>query len=54
MACLYSIDLAGKTELQQCQVDAVVDTLDDFMSRFPWAEKKQDIKVMWSVCCYCY
>eukprot|EP00070_Physeter_catodon_P040530 XP_028347424.1 hematopoietic prostaglandin D synthase isoform X3 [Physeter catodon] len=37
-------DLAGKTELQQCQVDAVVDTLDDFMSRFPWAEKKQDIK----------
>ncbi|KAB0396065.1 hypothetical protein E2I00_009145, partial [Balaenoptera physalus] len=37
-------DLAGKTELQQCQADAVVDTLDDFMSRFPWAEKKQDIK----------
>ncbi|XP_074179552.1 hematopoietic prostaglandin D synthase isoform X3 [Rhinolophus sinicus] len=37
-------DLAGKTELEQCQVDAIVDTLDDFMSRFPWAEKKQDIK----------
>ncbi|XP_035882240.1 hematopoietic prostaglandin D synthase isoform X1 [Phyllostomus discolor] len=37
-------DLAGKTELEQCQVDAVVDTLDDFMSRFPWAEKKQDVK----------
>ncbi|KAG8511626.1 Hematopoietic prostaglandin D synthase, partial [Galemys pyrenaicus] len=37
-------DLAGKTELEQCQVDAVVDTLDDFMSRFPWAEKKQEIK----------
>ncbi|XP_070265033.1 hematopoietic prostaglandin D synthase isoform X2 [Myotis yumanensis] len=37
-------NLAGKTELEQCQVDAIVDTLDDFMSRFPWAEKKQDIK----------
>ncbi|XP_054583356.1 hematopoietic prostaglandin D synthase isoform X3 [Eptesicus fuscus] len=37
-------DLAGKTELEQCQVDAIVDTLDDFMSRFPWAEKKQDIR----------
>lgn len=37
-------DLAGKTELEQCQVDAIVDTLDDFMSRFPWAEKKEDIK----------
>ncbi|XP_004703325.1 hematopoietic prostaglandin D synthase [Echinops telfairi] len=37
-------DLAGKTELEQCQVDAVVDTLDDLMSRFPWGEKKQDIK----------
>ncbi|XP_075400990.1 hematopoietic prostaglandin D synthase [Tenrec ecaudatus] len=37
-------DLAGKTELEQCQVDAVVDTLDDFMSCFPWGEKNQDIK----------
>ncbi|XP_051059004.1 hematopoietic prostaglandin D synthase isoform X1 [Phodopus roborovskii] len=37
-------DLAGKTELEQCQVDAVVDTLDDFMSLFPWAEKNQDVK----------
>ncbi|XP_025146190.1 hematopoietic prostaglandin D synthase isoform X2 [Bubalus bubalis] len=37
-------NLAGKTELEQCQVDAIVDTLDDFMSRFPWAEKRQDIK----------
>ncbi|XP_039701666.1 hematopoietic prostaglandin D synthase isoform X2 [Pteropus medius] len=41
-------DLAGKTELEQCQVDAIVDTLDDFMSCFPWAEKKQDIKVTWA------
>ncbi|KAL0595865.1 Hematopoietic prostaglandin D synthase [Plecturocebus cupreus] len=39
-------DLAGKTEMEQCQVDAIVDTLDDFMSCFPWAEKKQDVKVM--------
>ncbi|XP_072479020.1 hematopoietic prostaglandin D synthase isoform X2 [Notamacropus eugenii] len=37
--------LAGKTELEQCQVDAIIDTLDDFMSRFPWAEKKQEIKI---------
>ncbi|XP_062055137.1 hematopoietic prostaglandin D synthase [Lepus europaeus] len=37
-------DLAGKTEMEQCQVDAIVDTLDDFMSRFPWAEKNQDRK----------
>nr|XP_004658616.1 hematopoietic prostaglandin D synthase isoform X2 [Jaculus jaculus] len=37
-------DLAGKTELEQCQVDAIVDTLDDFMSLFPWAETKQDVK----------
>ncbi|XP_043826009.1 hematopoietic prostaglandin D synthase [Dromiciops gliroides] len=36
--------LAGKTELEQCQVDAIIDTLDDFMSRFPWTEKQQDIK----------
>nr|XP_019596657.1 PREDICTED: hematopoietic prostaglandin D synthase isoform X1 [Rhinolophus sinicus]XP_019596658.1 PREDICTED: hematopoietic prostaglandin D synthase isoform X1 [Rhinolophus sinicus]XP_019596659.1 PREDICTED: hematopoietic prostaglandin D synthase isoform X1 [Rhinolophus sinicus] len=43
-------DLAGKTELEQCQVDAIVDTLDDFMSRFPWAEKKQDIKAL-DPCC---
>ncbi|XP_021517445.1 hematopoietic prostaglandin D synthase isoform X4 [Meriones unguiculatus] len=41
-------DLAGKTELEQCQVDAVVDTLDDFMSLFPWAEKNQDVKVTWA------
>ena len=46
MSSLYSIDLAGKTELEQCQVDAIVDTLDDFMSRFPWAQTRQDIKVM--------
>ncbi|XP_004590684.1 hematopoietic prostaglandin D synthase [Ochotona princeps] len=37
-------DLAGKTEMEQCQVDAIVDTLDDFMSLFPWAEKNQDRK----------
>ncbi|XP_036008130.1 hematopoietic prostaglandin D synthase isoform X2 [Mus musculus] len=39
-------DLAGKTALEQCQADAVVDTLDDFMSLFPWAEKDQDLKVL--------
>lgn len=44
MAFSYPIDLAGKTALEQCQADAVVDTLDDFMSLFPWAEKDQDLK----------
>ncbi|XP_015340048.1 hematopoietic prostaglandin D synthase isoform X2 [Marmota marmota marmota] len=37
-------DLAGKTEMGQCQVDAIADTLDDFMATFPWAEKNQDVK----------
>lgn len=37
-------DLAGKTELEQCQADGIVDTLDDFMSLFPWTEKNQDVK----------
>ncbi|XP_006900807.1 PREDICTED: hematopoietic prostaglandin D synthase [Elephantulus edwardii] len=37
-------DLAGKTELEQCQVDAIVDTLDDFVSRFPWTERNQEVK----------
>lgn len=54
MISLYSTDLAGKTELEQCQVDAIVDTLDDFISRFPWDEEKQDKKVIESVCYHCY
>ncbi|KAM5255977.1 hematopoietic prostaglandin D synthase [Ctenodactylus gundi] len=37
-------DLAGGTAVGRCQVDAIVDTLDDFMSRFPWAEKNQEVK----------
>ncbi|XP_013010450.1 hematopoietic prostaglandin D synthase isoform X1 [Cavia porcellus] len=37
-------DLAGKTATEQCQADAIVDTLDDFMSCFPWAEKNQEVK----------
>ncbi|XP_076795989.1 hematopoietic prostaglandin D synthase isoform X2 [Arvicanthis niloticus] len=44
LASHHSRDLAGKTELEQCQADAVVDTLDDFMSLFPWAETNQDRK----------
>lgn len=46
MASLCSTDLAGKTATEQCQADAIVDTLDDFMSCFPWAEKNQEVKVM--------
>ncbi|XP_054995741.1 hematopoietic prostaglandin D synthase [Sorex araneus] len=37
-------ELAGRTELEQCQVDGIVGTLDDFMSRFPWAEKNHEVK----------
>ncbi|XP_013374817.1 PREDICTED: hematopoietic prostaglandin D synthase [Chinchilla lanigera] len=37
-------DLAGKTAIEQCQVDAIVDTLNDFMSSFPWTEKNQEVK----------
>ncbi|XP_023421792.1 hematopoietic prostaglandin D synthase isoform X2 [Cavia porcellus] len=37
-------NLAGKTATEQCQADAIVDTLDDFMSCFPWAEKNQEVK----------
>uniref|UniRef100_A0A8C2V2K6 glutathione transferase n=1 Tax=Chinchilla lanigera TaxID=34839 RepID=A0A8C2V2K6_CHILA len=36
--------MAGKTAIEQCQVDAIVDTLNDFMSSFPWTEKNQEVK----------
>ncbi|XP_019408971.1 PREDICTED: hematopoietic prostaglandin D synthase isoform X3 [Crocodylus porosus] len=36
--------VAGKTPLEQALVDAIVDTIDDFMSMFPWAEKDHDVK----------
>ncbi|XP_067413493.1 hematopoietic prostaglandin D synthase [Emydura macquarii macquarii] len=36
--------LAGQTLLEQALVDAIVDTIDDFMSTFPWGEKNQDVK----------
>ncbi|XP_053887151.1 hematopoietic prostaglandin D synthase isoform X1 [Malaclemys terrapin pileata] len=36
--------LAGQTPLEQALVDAIVDTIDDFMSMFPWGEKNQDVK----------
>ncbi|XP_006874764.1 PREDICTED: hematopoietic prostaglandin D synthase [Chrysochloris asiatica] len=44
LIAVHGCNLSGKTDLEQCQVDAIVDTLDDFMSRFPWAEKKKDVK----------
>ncbi|XP_034626958.1 hematopoietic prostaglandin D synthase isoform X2 [Trachemys scripta elegans] len=40
--------LAGQTPLEQALVDAIVDTIDDFMSMFPWGEKNQDVKVTWA------
>uniref|UniRef100_A0A8D0L422 glutathione transferase n=1 Tax=Sphenodon punctatus TaxID=8508 RepID=A0A8D0L422_SPHPU len=36
--------LAGETPLDQALVDAIVATIDDFMSAFPWAEKSPDKK----------
>ncbi|XP_019343632.1 hematopoietic prostaglandin D synthase isoform X2 [Alligator mississippiensis] len=36
--------VAGKTPLEQALVDAIVDTIDDFMSMLPWAEKDHDVK----------
>ncbi|CAI9611426.1 unnamed protein product [Staurois parvus] len=33
--------LTGKTELDDLHIDAILDTIDDFVSRFPWyAEDK--------------
>ncbi|NXX76137.1 HPGDS synthase, partial [Urocolius indicus] len=36
--------LAGQTPVEQALVDAIVDTIDDFMTLFPWAEKNQDVR----------
>ncbi|XP_067902116.1 hematopoietic prostaglandin D synthase-like [Heterodontus francisci] len=36
--------LAGKSNLEQAQVDAIVDTINDFMNLFPWTEKDQAMK----------
>ncbi|XP_006112012.1 hematopoietic prostaglandin D synthase [Pelodiscus sinensis] len=36
--------LAGQTPLEQALADAIVDTIDDFVSMFPWAEKNPDVK----------
>ncbi|XP_030046562.1 hematopoietic prostaglandin D synthase isoform X2 [Microcaecilia unicolor] len=36
--------LAGKTHLEQAQVDGIVDSIDDFISLFPWGEQDQDVK----------
>ncbi|XP_072351100.1 hematopoietic prostaglandin D synthase-like, partial [Scyliorhinus torazame] len=36
--------LAGKSNLEQARVDAIVDTINDFMNMFPWTEKNQVVK----------
>ncbi|XP_078064701.1 hematopoietic prostaglandin D synthase-like isoform X1 [Mustelus asterias] len=36
--------IAGKSNLEQAQVDAVVDTINDFMNMFPWTEKDLAVK----------
>ncbi|KAM4781356.1 hematopoietic prostaglandin D synthase isoform 3-T3 [Cyanocitta cristata] len=40
--------LAGRTPVEQALADAIVDTIDDFMTLFPWAEKNQDVRVTWA------
>ncbi|KAM9579553.1 hematopoietic prostaglandin D synthase isoform 3-T4 [Guaruba guarouba] len=40
--------LAGQTPVEQALTDAIVDTIDDFMTLFPWAEKNQDVRVTWA------
>ncbi|XP_063277338.1 hematopoietic prostaglandin D synthase-like [Prinia subflava] len=36
--------LAGQMPVEQASADAIVDTTDDFMTLFPWAEKNQDMR----------
>uniref|UniRef100_A0A8C9NJM0 glutathione transferase n=1 Tax=Serinus canaria TaxID=9135 RepID=A0A8C9NJM0_SERCA len=36
--------VAGQTPVEQALADAIVDTIDDFMTLFPWAEKNQDVR----------
>ncbi|XP_048392544.2 hematopoietic prostaglandin D synthase-like [Stegostoma tigrinum] len=36
--------IAGKSNLEQAQVDAIVDTINDFMNMFPWTEKDPVVK----------
>ncbi|XP_078259324.1 hematopoietic prostaglandin D synthase-like [Rhinoraja longicauda] len=36
--------LAGKSNFEQAQVDAIVDTINDFMNLFPWTERNETVK----------
>ncbi|XP_051866069.1 hematopoietic prostaglandin D synthase-like [Pristis pectinata] len=36
--------LAGKSNIEQAQVDAIVDTINDFMNLFPWTERDEAVK----------
>ncbi|XP_056423418.1 hematopoietic prostaglandin D synthase [Hyla sarda] len=36
--------LAGKTDLDDLRIDAILDTIDDFVSRFPWDAADQEKK----------
>ncbi|NXT27972.1 HPGDS synthase, partial [Syrrhaptes paradoxus] len=36
--------LAGQTPVEQALADAIVDTIDDFITQLPWAEKNQDVR----------
>ena len=47
--CLLPTGLAGQTPVEQALADAIVDTIDDFMMLFPWAEKNQDVRVRQSL-----
>ncbi|KAM4707912.1 hematopoietic prostaglandin D synthase-like [Discoglossus pictus] len=36
--------LAGKSDLDQLRVDGILDTIDDFVSAFPWEEKDEALR----------
>ncbi|NXN95298.1 HPGDS synthase, partial [Rhinopomastus cyanomelas] len=36
--------LAGQTPMEQALADAIVATIEDFMTQFPWAEKNEELR----------
>ncbi|XP_063773450.1 hematopoietic prostaglandin D synthase [Pseudophryne corroboree] len=36
--------LAGKSELDDLRIDAIIDTIDDFVSVFPWTGEEKAVK----------
>uniref|UniRef100_A0A8C5PBM5 glutathione transferase n=1 Tax=Leptobrachium leishanense TaxID=445787 RepID=A0A8C5PBM5_9ANUR len=36
--------LIGKTDLENARIDAIIDSIDDFISAFPWTEPDENLK----------